>query len=262
MRFLNPQPSNEELSAIYTEHYFLSYDTDAGRESVSFLKRATARQYLGEIESFRGSSSGRLLEVGCGEGDFLAEAEQVGFEVEGVEYSSAACATANRRLKRGRVRQGELEGAQLAAESFDVIVLNDVIEHVRSPAVVLGEIHRLLKPGGTLFLATPSLDSWSARIMGRHWMEWKPEHLSYFNRESMTGALQRSGFSGVKVQSGWKILSFDYVHAHFEKFPVAGVTPFLRLLGKILPAFLRGAAVRIVASGMNVFCRKTHVASA
>jgi SAM-dependent methyltransferase len=254
--FLNPQPSDEELAKIYTGEYFLGHESEEGRRNASELKRATARQYLAELMRYNGTPSGRLLEVGCGEGDFLCEAEAAGYEVLGVEYSSAACATANDRLKHGRVEQGELADAKLPDSHFDVCVLNDVIEHVRDPIAFLQEIRRVLRPGGALFIATPCLDSWSARVMKERWMEWKPEHLTYFNRDNIQTALLKAGFRDVLVQPGWKILSFDYVKAHFEKFPVPVVTPTLRLLGKMLPARTKTKGRRVVASGMMVFCRK------
>ena len=95
-----------------------------------------------------------------------------------------------------------------------------MIEHVRSPLGFLREIHRVLKPGGTLFIATPSIDSWSARFMRQKWMEFKAEHLTYFDRQTIQTALFKSGFREVIVQSGWKILNFDYIKKHFERFPV------------------------------------------
>jgi len=101
--FLNPQPSDTELARIYHAHYFLGSDTDAGRQTVSELKQATARFYLAEIGRYCGSQSGRLLEIGCGDGDFLVSAESAGWQVTGVEYSPDASAKARQRLKNGDV---------------------------------------------------------------------------------------------------------------------------------------------------------------
>ena len=258
LMFLNPQPSDAELATIYSAEYFLGHDTDEGRRDASELKRATARQYLAELTRYNGAPSGRLLEVGCGEGDFLCEAETAGYKVLGVEYAEAACMTANARLQSGEVVQGELADAKLPDSHFDVCVLNDVIEHVRDPLALLREVRRVLRPGGAIFIATPCLDSWSARMMKERWMEWKPEHLTYFNKANIQTALLKAGFQDVVVQPGWKILSFDYVKAHFEKFPVPFFTPALRMLGTLLPKSLRKKSRRVVASGMMVFSRKAR----
>jgi glycosyltransferase involved in cell wall biosynthesis/2-polyprenyl-3-methyl-5-hydroxy-6-metoxy-1,4-benzoquinol methylase len=254
--FLNPQPSDEERARTYGADYFLGCDSEAGQREVSDLKQATARLYFSEIQRYHGPGRGRLLEVGCGAGDLLALAEADGWQVTGIDYSAAACERARRRLKTGEVRQGELSGAVLPDNQFDLCVVSDVLDHVRSPLAFLAEVHRVLKPGGTLFIATPAIDSWSAKVMRQRWMEFKSEHLTYFDRQTIQTALIKSGFHEIIVQAGWKILTFDYVRLHFERFRVPWITPALSLLSRVLPAAMRRQRHRIVASGMMVLTRK------
>ena len=255
--FSNPQPSDTELSAIYSADYFLGAESDEGRASTREMKRATARQYLSEIHRYAGAASGRLLEIGCGDGDFLVEAEAAGYHVTGVEYAPAACEQARARLTRGEIICGELEKAALEGGQFDLCVLSDVIEHVRDPLAFLREIHRLLKPGGGIFIATPSLASWSAKLLKENWMEFKPEHLTYFEPKTLETALFRTGYHQVIVRPGWKILTFDYVAKHFQRFPVPVVTPLVNFVSRLLPERMRKKYRRVVASGMMVFARKT-----
>lgn len=259
--FLNPQPSDEELGRIYSADYFLGSDSEQSRQAVSEIKQATAKHYLSEIRRYYGSGGGRLLEVGCGDGDLLVLAEAEGWTVTGVEYASAACDRARQRLKNGRVLCGELPQAGLESEQFDLCVLSDVLEHVRSPIDFLRQVHRLLKPGGTLFIATPSLDSWSARFLRQKWMEFKAEHLVYFDRQTLQTALFKAGFRDVIVRPGWKILSFDYIKKHFDRFPVPMITPFLDFAARILPDKMRRKHRRVVASGITAFSRKAVVRS-
>lgn len=256
--FLNPQPSEDELARIYTPDRFLGSDSKAGQREASELKLATAKFYLSEIHRYRGPESGRLLEVGCGNGDFLVLAEAGGWQVTGIEYSPAACEKARQRLKHGVVQCGELPAAGLPAEQFDLCVVSDVLERVRSPLDFLREIHRVLKPGGTLFIATPSLNSWSARVMRQKWMEFKAEHLTYFDRQTLQTALFKTGFREVIVQRGWKILNFDYVKKHFDQFPVPVLTPVLNLTARLLPTGAQLRHRRIAVSGMMVFSRKAE----
>ena len=143
--------------------------------------------------------------MGCGDGDFLVEAEAAGFQVTGVELAAPACEQARSRLKHGEVVCGLLESSGLPEEQFDLCVLSDVIEHVRDPLAFLTNIHRLLKPNGAIFIATPSLASWSAKLLRQNWMEFKPEHLTYFDPKTLETALFRSGYHEVIVQPGWKI---------------------------------------------------------
>jgi glycosyltransferase involved in cell wall biosynthesis/protein-L-isoaspartate O-methyltransferase len=257
--FLNPQPSADELARIYRAEYFLGSESEAGRQTASELKYATAGLYLSEIRRYHGSGNGRLLEVGCGEGDFLVLAEADGWQVIGVEFSSPAGERARQRLKNGSVSCGELQQLGLAAEQFDLCVVSDVISNVRDPLEFLGEIHRVLKPGGTLFIATPSIDSWSARFMKQKWMEFKAEHLTYFNRQTIQTALFKSGFHDVIVQPGWKVLNFDYIRKHFERYPVPVISPVLNFGTRVLPKRVQLRRRRVVASGIMVFSRKAEL---
>jgi 2-polyprenyl-3-methyl-5-hydroxy-6-metoxy-1,4-benzoquinol methylase len=259
--FLNPQPSDDEQSRIYGADYFLGSSTEQTSHIVSEIKQATAKLYLSEISRYCGFKNGRLLEVGCGDGHFLVSAEAEGWDVTGIEYSANASEKARLHLKRGKVFCGELHSVCWEAEQFDLCVLSDVIEHVRSPFDFLKEIHRLLKPGGVLFIATPSTDSWSARLMRQKWMEFKAEHLTYFDRHTLQTALFKSGFHHVIVKPGWKILNFDYVKMHFNRFPVPLVTPFLNFISHILPQNVRLQHRRIAASGIMVFSRKAEMRS-
>lgn len=249
---INPQPSDAELAAIYDAQYFLGEPDDAGRERVARMKAATARTYLKRIAKYRGAAGGALLEIGCGRGELIAEAEALGYAVTGVEISTAAAEAARARLARGAVVCGELATAGFEPASFDVCVLSDVIEHVRGPLGLLRRVHGLLKPGGTLFIATPSLDSWSARLLRQNWMEFKPEHLTYFDANTIQNALFLAGFTRPLVLPGWKVLNAGYIAHHFQRFPVPGVSPLVRAGASLLPRRMREADVPVVASGMIV----------
>ncbi|MEO7911270.1 MAG: glycosyltransferase [Roseiflexaceae bacterium] len=252
---MNPQPSDAELVAIYSENYFLGDDTPEGHERVSLMKRATARLYLGQLARYRGVQGGALLEIGCGQGEFLVEAQHRGYDVTGVEISASAARKARTLLGGGKVICGEIDSVALSEDSFDVCVLSDVIEHIRNPVEFLRTIYRLLKPGGVLFIATPSLSSWSARLLRQNWMEFKPEHLTYFDTNTIQHALYQTDYSEVVVQSGWKVLNFGYVAHHFERFQVPVLTPLIQKLVRMTPAVLRDMDMRVVASGMATFAR-------
>ena len=256
---LNPQPSDAELTAIYSAEYALGEDTAEGRARVSEMKAATARHYLHEIERYRGPSRGRLLEVGCGQGDFLVEAQQAGYEVHGLEISPWAVARAAERLGSGKVLEGGLETAALDGGRFDVCVLSDVVEHLRDPRSSLSIVRSLLAPGGTLFVATPSLGSWSARLLDQNWMEFKPEHLTYFDGQTIQNLLFRTGFCEVIVQPGWKALNLDYVADHCRRFPVPVLTSVICTMARMAPRRLREANFKVLASGMTAIARSTDI---
>jgi SAM-dependent methyltransferase len=253
----NPQPADSELAAIYTDQYFLVPGAEADR-----LKRGTAAGYLDEIESRLGvhsadASRRRLLEVGSGLGNLLFEARQRGYDVTGVEYSATSVRAANERLGAECVLQGTIDAVRLPEGAFDVAVLADVIEHTRDPLSDLKQVWRLLRPGGGLFIALPSLDSWSARLMRERWMEFKLEHLFYFDSSTIQTVLLRSGFEAIEISTGWKTLSPEYIIQHFQRFPVPVLTRVAQMTGALLPGPLRRRHVRVVASGINVLARRS-----
>jgi SAM-dependent methyltransferase len=146
----------------------------------------------------------------------------------------------------------------LRADYYEVAVGFDVIEHVRDPAYALARLHRSLKPNGLLVLATPSLDSWSHRLLGKHWMEYKTEHLTYFGQKSLRCILQRLGFAEIRFHSNYKVLSLDYICGHFERYPVPVISPVLKAIRKLLPDWIAYKPIKIVASGTMVTARKAE----
>jgi SAM-dependent methyltransferase len=251
---LSPQPSDEVLLGIYSANYFLGDGTPAHEILNSEMKRATARLYLDLLASY-GENRGQLLEVGCGHGDFLIEARDRGFKVTGVEFSADAVKVARSKTEDVDVFCGEVDKVNLSPQSFDVCVLSDVIEHTRDPVSFLETIHRVLRPGGVLFVATPSLDSWSARILRQRWMEFKTEHLFYFDQQTIQHLLFKTGYEEVVIRPGKKVLSHQYIYHHFERFPVPGLTPLVRWANRLLPEGLRTRHLALNPSGMVAMAR-------
>lgn len=258
----NPQPSDAQLGAIYGSSYFIgSSENDRLGSQFDLVKRATASLQLDEIAAYlrkRGHAADglSLLEVGCGHGNMLLEARNKGYRVQGLEYSADAARVANSKLGADVVRVGAIAEDTFPEQSFDVCILADVIEHVRDPARFIQNTRRILKAGGVLFIATPSTASWSARLLGRHWMEYKPEHLFYFDRRTLTRLLSKADFDHIETSSGRKVLTADYVIGHFDKFPVPIISTLLKGLRVVAPAALLGKPIRITASGINVLAVK------
>ena len=257
-QWLDPQPTDAELEEIYSNQYFLDEGDAEITELVNKLKRATAGLYLeqlikGDLSSISGLS---LLEIGCGMGDFLLEAQSRGFKVSGLEVTDHLVEFTNRRLGISSVQKGFIETSNFQKESFDVIAFFDVIEHVRDPMDFMTRVNGLLKRNGKAYIVTPSLDSWSAKLLGKNWMEYKVEHLSYFNKKAITLLLEKTGFHKISFHSNYKILNFDYINRHFVRFPVKGISPLLNLARKLTPHKLAYLPVKVIASGMAVIAEK------
>lgn len=138
-----------------------------------------------------------LLDVGCGNGEFLEVAAECGWKVVGVDPDPKAVAKA--RELGLEVYQGGVEVFQGKQALFDFISLSHVIEHVHSPPKLLQACFDLLRPGGTLWIETPNIKSFGHSIYHKSWRGIEtPRHLALFNRSSLVHALEEAGFKNVK----------------------------------------------------------------
>ena len=258
LHWLSPQPTDAELDKIYSNQYFLDEGAADITEIVNNLKRATAGLYLKQLIADGSASPDKLslLEIGCGMGDFLLEAQSMGFKVSGLEVTDHLVEFANQRLAGPHVQKGFIETSNFQNDSFDVVAFFDVIEHVRKPVDFIERVNDLLKKNGQAFIVTPSLDSWSANLLGKNWMEYKVEHLYYFNKKAITILLEKTGFHKIRFHPNYKILNFDYINRHFVRFPVKGVSPILNLARNLTPDKLSYLPVKVIASGMTVIAEK------
>jgi SAM-dependent methyltransferase len=140
---------------------------------------------------------GRLLDIGCGNGSFLSEANRLGWSATGIEIDPRA-------VRAGRtagldIREGGLPDTRLPGEHFDAVTLSHVIEHVHDPLAALAEVGRLLKPGGQVSLATPNLDSTGSSVFKQRWRGLEaPRHLVLFNPAALEAAVRAAGFVDVR----------------------------------------------------------------
>jgi 2-polyprenyl-3-methyl-5-hydroxy-6-metoxy-1,4-benzoquinol methylase len=147
---------------------------------------------LEELEPLRGD--GRILDVGCSIGLFLKLAQQRGWDGIGIEFSDRARRYAVDELGLD-VLATPLDELEWPPGSFDVVTLNSVIEHLNEPARMLTQIHRLLKPGGALYVITPNVDSLACRLLHERAATFDGRnHLVYFSPRTLTRALESQGF--------------------------------------------------------------------
>jgi 2-polyprenyl-3-methyl-5-hydroxy-6-metoxy-1,4-benzoquinol methylase len=189
----------------------------------------------------------RLLDVGCGNGNFLALAQAAGWVVEGVDFDPLAVAAAR---KQGlNVHIGGLEQVAQEAGGYDWISCSHVIEHVHDPVQWLRDMYALLRPGGTLWLQTPNIESWGHSHFGPYWRGLEPpRHLVIFSLNGLCDKLKALGFT-IKTHS-LPPLSTLSIHAASSALrsgtdATATVSPakLLRMKYK-LPALLQGHQLR------------------
>ncbi|MBI3361890.1 MAG: class I SAM-dependent methyltransferase [Chloroflexi bacterium] len=174
----------------------------------------------------------RLLDVGCYIGVFVEIARDAGWEATGVEPSGWGVAEAR---KRGlNVVEGTLASARFPDESFDVVTMWDVIEHLTDPMAELRETHRILRspdpasgtPGGLLVIHTMDIESLFARLMGRRWPWLMEMHLYFFSRRTLKAMLEAAGFELIRAEAQGRYLRLGYV--------VTRIQPYSRPLAVML----------------------------
>jgi 2-polyprenyl-3-methyl-5-hydroxy-6-metoxy-1,4-benzoquinol methylase len=159
-----------------------------------------------------GSSPLRLLDIGCGTGALLSRAKKLGFATEGIEICDPLANDAARNAGCP-VHNTLLAQVALPENSFDSIIMYDLIEHLQDPLGDMNSIYRLLKKGGILFILTPN-DNALLRAISRvlyraslHCFSkpmerlYYPDHLSYFTRKSISAFLNRCGFEIVLLET-------------------------------------------------------------
>ena len=268
LMMINPQPTDHVLASIYGSDYFVFADSPEGRSHVNDLKRATAEGYLNHLVAKDADLLGRnLLEIGCGSGDFLAAALSKGMNVVGVEYSAHACQATHEKLDQiggsFEIIQGDISRVDENSHfgKYDYVVFCDVIEHVRDPRYFVKIVNQLLKPGGKFFCAVPSLDSWSAKLLKTNWMEFKLEHLFYFNKKNLKSLFFQEGFSDFSLIPSKKTLSIDYIAGHFDKHPVPFWSGVVNTVRKFLPRLALRKKFLITASGIVLIGKKKEDSS-
>lgn len=155
----------------------------------------------------------RVLDIGCGFGQALGYHVSRGCEAWGVESDENVLRVAQRF--GFKVTIGVFDPANFPENYFDVVTLDQVIEHMRDPVHTMVGIRKVLKPEGVVIVSTPNVSGWGARVFGRHWINWHvPYHLNFFSMRSMQIAAERAGLSslplGTITHSEW--LTYQWIH--------------------------------------------------
>lgn len=226
-----PQPLVEKLPEYYKSENYISH-TNAKRnlfeKTYHVIRNIALKRKLKLINSFS-SEEKNLLDIGCGTGAFLKTAKDDGWEVFGIEPNEKARDIANKSCEGSVFNIEKLE--VFKAQSFDVITLWHVLEHLPNLHAQVLILKTLLKPNGTLVIAVPNYKSYDAKYYKNFWAAYDvPRHLWHFSRESILRLFKTVEMKVVNTLP----MVFDafYVSLLSEKYKNS--------LLKIIPAFFIG----------------------
>jgi 2-polyprenyl-3-methyl-5-hydroxy-6-metoxy-1,4-benzoquinol methylase len=207
----DPRPRPDQITKLY-ERYYTHQTTAAAEDVDSYKSRPLVRMikqllaliffwrapaFLSDNHHLQNMKPGRLLDVGCGDGDFLAKATRDGWLAHGVDFDAKAIEAAN-KLDGVSAQVGDLTECEFPSHSFDAITMNNVIEHVWNPLETIKECNRLLRPGGRLVMITPNSDSAGHAIFKQDWRGLEPpRHLFIYNCASLVRLAKLAGFAKV-----------------------------------------------------------------
>jgi 2-polyprenyl-3-methyl-5-hydroxy-6-metoxy-1,4-benzoquinol methylase len=188
--FCSRIPTQEEL----VKHY-------EGYSRDNYLSPITIKRYyelLDEFEKYR--KTGKILDIGCGTGLFLAEAQKRGWEVHGTEFTDKAIEICKK--KNIRMHQGKLDPAWFPDETFDIITSFEVLEHINNPVEEVRNINKILRTGGLFYFTTPNFNAVERFFLKSNYnVIGYPEHLSYYTKHTVNYLLSGNGFKKKKLRT-------------------------------------------------------------
>lgn len=193
--FNSPRLSDARIEQLYDGNYYVFRESE--RQALRRVEQLAA-QTIGVAAQF--TDARRLLEVGCAKGYLLALLKARGWDVRGVELSSAAADFARERFDVP-VHAGTLQSWLRSAEfaPSPLLLSTDVIEHVTDPLAFVQAMHDATAERGWLVVGTPNADSDHRLALGTQWIGFNPFHIFLFNRANLGRLLQRAGFDVVQA---------------------------------------------------------------
>ncbi|MFT4670468.1 MAG: SAM-dependent methyltransferase [Flavobacteriaceae bacterium] len=251
MLITSPQPRAEDLAKYYESDAYISHtDSKAGFMASVYqnVKKYSLALKLRLILTLNGSR-GLLLDIGAGTGDFLKLAKENGWDVFGVEPNDGA---------RNLAKQKNLEIYEtmdrLSGQTFDVVTLWHVLEHLPDLEVITQQIESLIKPGGTLIVAVPNFKSFDAKYYKNYWAAYDtPRHLWHFSKTAMDQIFS-SSMTLVKI----KPMIFDsfYVSLLSQKYK-SGKSFSIKAL--LVGLWSNISALNSKESSSHIYCYKKNI---
>ena len=193
--FTNPRPSEKTLPEYYKTKMYISH-TNSKKGVFNWAYQTARRIAIKKKTSLlkKFYSSGSVLDIGCGTGEFLNACKQKGFNPFGIEPSKLARSQAIKNYSLRITEKTNL--SQYPKNKFELITMWHVFEHISEIKNTVKELERILKPGGKVFVAVPNHKSWDANYYKEYWAAWDvPIHLWHFSKKTITSLFKKYGLN-------------------------------------------------------------------
>jgi 2-polyprenyl-3-methyl-5-hydroxy-6-metoxy-1,4-benzoquinol methylase len=230
LRFTQDVPAAAAISAYYNSSDYISHsDTNKGfiNKLYHAVRSVTLRSKKNLVEKYAAKNKGDLLDIGAGTGAFAATMQKANWNVTALEPDTTA--RANAKSNFNIILQPSEQLFNLKDESFDVITLWHVLEHVHDLHNYVQRFFSLLKKDGVLIIAVPNYTSYDAKEYESAWAAYDvPRHLYHFSPKSMNALLEKHGFKLKKHKPMW----FDsyYISLLSEKYLTGKNNPLKALI--------------------------------
>lgn len=196
--FTNPRPEVDEIGRYYESEDYISHSGKTKGligKAYRWARRFTIKRKVNLVLELGGNQKGlRLVDIGCGTGEFLFSAKAAGCVVVGIEPSLKAREYAINNYGLEVFPEDHISAIQTA--SVDIVTMWHVLEHVHSLKDRVEELRRVLVPNGTAIIAVPNRLSWDAEKYGAEWAAYDvPRHLYHFRREDIRQLFESNGFT-------------------------------------------------------------------
>lgn len=209
LRYVSPRPTLEALGAHYPNEYGIYQPmAELPAHLRALAERGSAYRWtkaLRRLERAIGTvrPEMRIVDVGCGlNNDYLVALRRMrGVEGVAVDFKPEAAEYIREKLKMP-VHAGTLEGARFESGSFDLVSMNEYLEHEPNPREVLAEARRITAPGGYVSIEVPYAEGLTARMFGSRWSQVDaPRHLIHFTGKTLADMLRRTGYELVHTET-------------------------------------------------------------
>jgi SAM-dependent methyltransferase len=192
-----PRVTAADVPKLYPSSYLAHSAGSRGRGLYGRLKGILARREAGLLARHV-PQDGRVIEIGCGNGRFLAVLHEVRPDIAlaGVDIEDVGMGDLPVTFYHGQLEQVAIEPA-----SFDAVYCSNLIEHVPDPGAFLRKCREILKPGGVIVGITPDHLSLDRYVFGRYWAGYHyPRHTFVFNHRNIRSILEQAGFEVARIK--------------------------------------------------------------